>query len=463
MYFNKEFIKSIIEEAQILNDNILNSKEGFSIDSRTIKKDQIFIALKGSKSDGHDFIKEAINKGASGIIINLDKKDIVKTIEKSKLKKLSIIALPNTYDSLLKLAKEWRNRFEYPVIGITGSIGKTSTKEYLANILKLNNTSFIASYKNQNTAIGLSLNILRMSSEHSAAIFEMGISRQGEMELMASIVKPTIAIITYIGHSHMEGLGSLIDIANEKRAIFKYFKETNIGIINGDQDILSDISYMHPVIRFGFKTINQIQARKVQFASGKINFNLKIYKDSYKVSINNNNIACINNLLAATSIAYLLNIPNDIIIKAIEEPVCIPGRFESLTIKNKIKVINDCYNASPESMKAAIATFEKMDATGKKIAVLGDMLELGVNSPFWHRQIGRFLKKAPSISHIILVGSLVKWTKSTLPLNCSYEHVKNWEEALKAIDKLKKLSKNDIILLKASQGMALNNIITKLS
>lgn len=462
MYFNIDFIKAVIPAAEIISSSNLVDYPTFSIDSRTVDFSDFFIALKGANVDGHDFILDAINKGAKGIILNISKKDVLKSIPAKLLEDVFILAVPDTYQGLLKLASAWRTNFSFPVVGITGSVGKTSTKEILANVLKLSGKKFIISSGNQNTAIGLSLNILRMRPYHEFAVFEMGINGPGQMEQMSSIAQPTIAAITTIGHSHMEGLGSLVDIAQEKRSIFKFFKQHNIGIVNGDQEILSNISYFHPIVKFGSKTTNQVQARKVQLVNNKIEFVLKIYKDRYNVSLNTCNKSQINNILAASAIAYMLNIPNDIIVDGVSKPLKIQGRFETVTTKNsKHLLINDCYNANPESMKAAILAFEHVDSPGEKIAVLGDMLELGVNSPFWHRQIGRFLRKAPSIKHVILVGNLVKWTKATLPINYSCEHVSDWQEALKLINK--KFNNNAIILLKASRGMALDKIVTELT
>src|SRR5690606_28378310 len=155
------------------------------------------------------------------------------------------IAVPDTLQGLIRLAMAWRDQFSYPVIGITGSVGKTSTKEMIVNICKKANINYVASHGNQNTKIGLALNILRMREKHNVALFEVGISKRGEMVQLARMMKPTSAVITSIGHSHMEGLGSLSDIALEKRSIFHCFTEESIGIINGDIPMLSDIGYTH--------------------------------------------------------------------------------------------------------------------------------------------------------------------------------------------------------------------------
>lgn len=435
MLFNRQFISSVIPEAKFLGTQ-MQDFIGAALDSRQLKKGELFVALKGNRVDGHDFIQEAISKGAAGLIISQDKESVLKALNAETLKKLFIILVPNTREALIQLATAWRAQFSIPVIGITGSIGKTSTKEMLANIVRLSGMNSLVSEGNQNTALGLSISILRMTEAHQVAIFEMGVSKRGEMARMAALVQPTNAIITAIGHSHMEGLGSLADIANEKRDIFKYFKENNIGIINGDMPILATISYNHPIVKFGCKTTNQVQARKIQSNNTHTHFILKLYKERYKIILDTNHSGRVFNALAAAAAAYLLNISSDIIVKGIQMPLSISGRFEPTKLKAaKGILINDCYNASPESMKAALLAFEKLESKGQKIAVLGDMLELGVNSPFWHRQLGRFLRKVPSLNHVVLVGDLVKWTKATVPVGITFEHVPTWQEATDVLKK----------------------------
>ena len=282
MLFNRQFISSVVPEARFQGAD-LPEFHGVAIDTRQLKKGEIFIALKGSKVDGHDFLKEAVTHGAAGVIVQADKESALKALDAASLKKISVIIVPDTKKNLIELATAWRNQFSVPVIGITGSIGKTSTKEMLGNIVRLQGMNLLISEGNQNTALGLSVNMLRMNKDHQIAIFEMGISKRGEMARMASLVQPTSAIITSIGHSHMEGLGSLADIANEKRDIFKYFKEHNIGIINGDTPILATVSYNHPVVKFGCKTTNQVQARKIQTNNTHTHFILKLYKERHKI------------------------------------------------------------------------------------------------------------------------------------------------------------------------------------
>lgn len=461
MRFNQQFISSVVPEARFLGTQ--NQEfSSISIDSRDTKKGELFVALQGNSVDGHDFIAEAIKNGAIGVMIDENKEAVLKKLDQKALKDLFVIIVPHTKEALIALAQGWRSHFDIPVIGITGSLGKTTTKEMIANILRLHGMKFIASHGNQNTSLGVALNILRLRPEHKAAVLEMGVSKRGEMARMADLARPTIGIITSIGHSHMEGLGSLADIANEKRDIFKNFKEDNIGIINGDQIILSQIAYRHPILRFGSKTTNQIQARKIQSNNTTTTFVLKLYKEKHNVVLDTSHSGRVMNALAAAAVGYLINVPAQTIIQGLQEPLIIEGRFESTPLKaDKGILINDAYNASPESMKAALLAFEKVESKGQKIAVLGDMLELGVNSPFWHRQLGRFLRKVPSLDHVILVGDLVKATTATVPVGISYEHVSTWKEAAECLKK--RLDQEAAILVKGSNSLKLDNLVGELT
>ncbi|MGC2310708.1 MAG: UDP-N-acetylmuramoyl-tripeptide--D-alanyl-D-alanine ligase [Candidatus Babeliaceae bacterium] len=457
MYFNKDFIFSVVKHVTYSGKDI-QKFYGCSIDSRILKAGEIFVALKGSQVDGHDYVQEAVNRGAQGLIISETRKECLNVLTAAQRAELSIIIVTDTKQALIQLATAWRAQFTYPVVGITGSVGKTSTKELLSLILERAGKKFIASEGNQNTELGIALNILKMRADHEVAVLEMGINKRGEMAKMAALVKPTAGIITGVGHSHMEGLGSVIDIAAEKRDIFKYFKEDNIGIINGDQTILSNISYTHPIIKFGCKTINQIQARKMS-VQNHIKFILKIYNKRYAVTLPTNHIGRIYNVLANVAVSYLLDIPYESIIESIQQPFVVKGRFEQLVLKDgKGILIDDCYNASPESMKAALLAFEKLKVPGQKVAVLGDMLELGVNSPFWHRQLGRVLRKISSLQHVILVGVHIKWTKKTAPARLSIEMVASWQEA---IERMEQLEGNVAVLVKGSHGMQLNKFVER--
>ena len=462
MFFDRRFIEKALPTAQILFDYFPHDIS-FSIDSRTLFPGDMFIALSGNRVDGHQYVKEVLqDKNAGGVIIEKDKKDTLNSISPTLLQKKLIILVDNVVEGLLQLAGAWRAQWNIPVIGLTGSFGKTVTREKIALLLQKNNISYISSSQNHNSLIGLPLSILKMRGHHEMAIFEMGINKRGEMEKLADVLQPTIGIITGIGHSHLEGLGSLNDIAVEKRNIFKNFSEHNIGIINGDQSQLAKVSYSHPVIKFGMKTTNQIQARKIQVKSSHIDFILKIYQDKYPVRLDTNHEGAITTSLAIAAIGSLLKFNHGTILDAIQTPVSVSGRYQQLTLKdNKGILINDCYNANPESMKMALLAFDKLDTPYEKIAIIGDMLELGIDASFWHRQLGRFLKKTPTIKKVILVGKHIKLAQEALPAGVESELVGTAEQGLKALKKYMK--KPLAVFVKASNSIGLSLIVDEIA
>ncbi|HEV2916735.1 MAG TPA: UDP-N-acetylmuramoyl-tripeptide--D-alanyl-D-alanine ligase [Candidatus Babeliales bacterium] len=460
MNFDKEFISRVFPNDVLVSD-VIPHNPSFSIDSRTIQKGDIFVALQGCVHDGHDFVYDAIKKGAAGIIIQHDRRDLLSKIPKEQIQTLFVLVVYDTLQALFECARAWRAQFSYPVVAVTGSLGKTSTKERISHILKEYGMPHLVSRANQNTRIGVALNILRMRTEHHAAIYEVATGNRGDIALIADILRPTTAVVTSIGHQHMEELGSLQDIAHEKRSIFKYFSEDSIGVICGDQALLSSVSYGHPMIKFGSKSTNQIQMRKVSIVGDTIHFVLKIYQEKYTITLKQTHEGTIQNVLAATAIAHILQVPNDVIVKAIQKPISIPGRFEYCTMKNnKGILINDTYNANPEGVKVALATLENIESTAKKIVVLGDMKGLGRHyAPFWHRQIGRFLRKVQSLKKLILVGTDVQWTKKTLPMELPVSMVGSWQEAVEVLKK--DLDTEALVLVKGSRSLHLENLVNE--
>ena len=459
MHFDEHFLKSVIPEATFLS-TVFPQEPTISVDSDMLQQGEIFVAL--DQSYDKQWLDQIVQKGAAGLIIGQHARKLFDGIDMRKLQHMFVALVPDALEALKKIAASWRQQFQYPVVGITGSVGKSSTKTILANILHLQNVPYLCSEDNQVSLVDMAVQLCNMRAHHKVAIFELSISKRGHMAELAAMVNPTIGLITNIGHAHMEGLGSLQDIALEKKDIFKYFTEKSIGIVNGDQPLLAQAAYVHPVIKFGTKTINQIQARKIHVSSKHISFILKIYKYKYPIILNNTHEGSIFNSLAAAAVSYLLNINVDNIIRGIQLPIAITGSFERLPLKNaKGILINDCTNANPESMKTSLLAFQQLDTQDQKIAVLGDMLELGVNSPFWHRQLGRFLRKVPSLQHVILVGKMVQWTKRTLPLGLTVDIVPTWEDA---VNKLKeRLDKESAVLVKGSHTLGLSYLVEHVS
>lgn len=457
-------------DKQMLKWNFYAEDETVSIafDSRELKEKEVFIALKGERVDGHEFLSDVLAKGASAFIVSLPIENCLKKFDVKKLDNRLIIVVPDTYQALLNVAKCWRTKLSMPVVGITGSIGKTSTKEILRSILQKAGVSFYVSLHNQNTFIGLCVNLLNVPVDCHVAAFEVGISKPGEMAVKVDILRPTIGVITCIAHSHVLDFGSLQNIAFEKRQLFKYFSAQDVGIIFGDQLLLTDVHYAHPIAKFGFKIKNQVQARKARMMlesdfHGEAEFNLKWYGQKAFVHIKNCHIGLIHNALAASTIAYFLKVPLKNIIDGIQEYQGFERRFETKNIRGgRGIIVSDCYNANPESMKAAIEAFNHMPSQGKKFMVLGDMLELGEKESFWHRQIGRFLSKVDTVEKVILVGQKSRCIAQTAPRSLPIEFAEDWQAAKVKLEHLLP-EKNALILVKASKDIALYKMVAELT
>ncbi len=459
MQLDKEFVKNTLTNAQMINGDFVPNSS-FSVDTRTLQQGDVFVALQGQQCDGHEFIGDALAKKASGLLVAQSKRSEIENLYGSDLQSVKILYVEDTLAALINLAKEWRSKFTYPVVGITGSVGKTSTKEMVANILRTSGESFYVSFGNQNTIIGVALNILKMRLGCKAAIFEVGVSDRGSMAKIADMLQPTYALITGVGHAHMQGLGSLTDVAAEKRAIFSCFSDVNIGIVNGDQDVLASISYAYPVLKFGLKTSNQIQARKILIKNNVITFVAKIYNKKYPVILQGSHEGAVMNALSALSIAHMIEIPTEIAIAGVQKPLVVQGRFEFCQTADQGVFINDSYNANPESIKAGLLAFNAYESELSRVVVLGDMLELGADGAFWHRQIGRFLRKISGIKHLILVGEMSQWIKKTAPIGLNIECFDSWQEALPVIKKI--TNDKTITFVKASRGVGLQNVVDAL-
>lgn len=466
MFCNKAWLEQATPNLKVsgpLDDN--NITVTLAIDSRSVEPGQFFIALVGTRVDGHDFIAQAIAAGAIGIIINEEKQT---TIQSLLPQNIIVCTVPDTMKALIDLAKAWRKNLTIPIIGITGSVGKTSTKEMLGSILKAANMNAYVSYKNQNTLIGVSINLLKVSPEHTCAVFELGINDQGEMRELVDVVRPALGLITTITHAHAERIGTLETIAKEKRDIFHYFTSSNVGIISGDHPLLVNMSYHHPIARFGTKTSNHVQARKIAIVEKgpdklSITFTLKWYNQKALVSLPTHHQGMVNNALAAAALAYHLNISLDTVVQGLETYEGTAQRFEMRTMKTKGKLINDCYNANPESMKAALIAFDRMKTSGTKIAILGNMLELGDRSIYWHRRIGRLIKELSSINGLILVGDLAHHIAYSMPSSIEVSTAQDWQEACELLNKKMPNIAEPLILVKGSLGMSLGRLVETFS
>ena len=343
--------------------------EDYCNDTRKIKKDDLYIAIKGEKIDGNNFLEEALEKGAIGCITDKQIENSVVERYKDKV----FIVVKNTIEAIQKIAKYKRKLYDIPVVAITGSVGKTSTKDIIASVLD-EKYNVLKTEGNFNNHIGLPLTILKLK-EHTAMVVEMGMNHFGEISTLTNIANPTIVAITNIGTAHIGILGSRENILKAKLEILEGLKENGKIVVNNDNDLLNkwveENKTNNNIYTYGIKNSSNYVATYIikkengsTFKIGNLNININIAGEHF-----------IYNALCAFTIGKLLNIEENKITEGINKFSLTSKRMDIVKLKNNVIVVNDSYNASLDSMKAALAVVNKMQAK-RKIAVLGDMLEL---------------------------------------------------------------------------------------
>ena len=403
------------------------------IDSREASENDLFFAIRG----GNNFVEEALNKGAYVIY---DKKD--KNLENEKCYKVD-----DSIKFLQNLAKEYRKKLDVKIIAVTGSNGKTTTKDIIFQIFneKFKTKKTIG---NKNNHIGMPYTLLNAEDDDEFLILEFGMSNLGEIDLLANISKPDIGVITNIGESHLEYLKTKENVFKAKTEIIPHSKKV---VVNGDDFYLSKLDDKK-VIKIGRN--GNISILEIEIKNEYTYFKLKIDEKEYKFTTNLYGVHNVYNIVTAIQIAVLYGIEIEDIKKIINNLTLTSMRFEVLNINNNI-YINDAYNASPISMKAALETFDNLYNDRYKIVVLGDMLELGENSKKYHEDLAYILEKI-NIKEIYLYGDEMQYLYEKLKDKLNVRYFINKEEIKMILgSKEEKLA----VLLKGSLGMKLEEIL----
>ncbi|GAB6751089.1 UDP-N-acetylmuramoyl-tripeptide--D-alanyl-D-alanine ligase [Bacillus cereus] len=424
---------------------------GVRIDSKNMKEGNVFVPIIRVK-DGHEYVKESMDNGA---VASLWKKSYG-----TPPKGVPIIFVDDTLFALQQLAQFYRREINVKVIGITGSNGKTTVKDIIEGILR--STYRVHKTKgNFNSQIGLPLTILEMKRDTEFLILEMGMSEKGQIRNLSRIAQPDVAVITMIGQSHLETLGSRKEIAKAKLEIIDGLRENGLFLYNGDEPLLSRNNKTSSVNckTFGEKDTNDLFPTNVQLDEYGVHFKLNNTKIQYDVPLHGKHN--ILNAIVGIVVGQFYKVPTEKIQEALQQINITQMRFQFLTAKTGFTIINDAWNASPSSMKAAIETLQKLNAYEKKMIVIGDMLELGKEAKTYHREIGKMLNEE-SIQYVFTYGALSEIVAEEARKNYHTGKVQSFDNKDEIAEEvLKIITKNDVVLLKGSRGMALEEIVQK--
>ena len=419
-----------------------------STDTRKIERGALFVAIKGPNFDGHDFIGQAMEKGASGAVVSAD--------VACGSPGFSVFRVSDTVKALGDLAKFHRKRFDIPVIALTGSNGKTTTKEMLAAVLS-SKYKVLKNGGTENNSIGVPQTLLRLTKEDEIAVVELGTNHFGEIAYLADIAGPNCGIILNVGPSHLEYFGTVDGVRSEKLDLLKRICDDGSVIVNGDDEALVSAAekLCEEVVTFGFSEGCDFMAGRVRESDCGIDFSLN---DTYMLKLRMIGRHNIYNALAALAAGSLYGVETGEAVGILEGFVPPKLRMEYARCDG-IDFIFDCYNSNPLSMRSAIDTLRDMGTGRRKVVVAGDMLELGVAAPEMHREVGRLAARA-KVDILVSVGSL-----SGYILEGAQEegiggeallHFENSAEAAKALKDI--LREGDLVLVKGSRGMKMEEI-----
>jgi UDP-N-acetylmuramoyl-tripeptide--D-alanyl-D-alanine ligase len=420
--------------------------ESVGSDSRNISKNQLFIAIKGERFDGNSYAEEAVKQGAAAALISVENTKVT-----------SAVVVADTRLALGKLAKYWRQKFNLPLIAVTGSNGKTTVKEMIAAILVAAKKNVLATKGNLNNDFGMPLTLLKIRPEHTAAVIEMGMNHAGEISYLTHIALPNIALINNAGTAHIGELGSREAIAHAKGEIFEGLSEGGIAIINADNDFAEywkSLNFKRNVITFGLRSDADISAT-YQINGNLTEINLKTPAGSIAFKLSVLGLHNIQNALAASAAGFALGISNENIAKGLAVFGAVEGRLNWLPAYHGAVVIDDTYNANPDSMKAALDVLANQGTA--KIFVMGDMGELGTNSPQMHADIGMYAKQK-GISNLLTFGELSAKAAQTFGENAQhFTHLETLVTSLKV-----QMDKNTTVLVKGSRYMQMERVVNQI-
>lgn len=425
--------------------------EGFvkeiSTDSRTLPPGSLFVPLKGENFDGHEFMGQARARGAAACLSEQDP---------DPKEGMPVVKVKSTLGAFMHLARYYREKFEIPVVGITGSNGKTTTKDLLGQILSEAGPT-VYSERSFNNFVGLPITIFRIEKDTQYAVLEMGTNTSGEIAALADVAAPEVGIVTNISQSHLEGLRDLNGIAREKAALLAGLKGRCLAVLNRDDPAFDLLAGSTPgrIVTFGICHRSDYTAIQVQVDMEGVSFEV----GGMRVRLSLLGVHNIYNALAAFACASELGVPSDRIASMFERFKGPPMRLKPVR-KGSLLVINDTYNANPGSMESAIKTFSVLPTEGRKVVVLGDMLELGDASRDLHEQVGRQLS-CGEFHLVAAVGVRAQdYLEGAKQHGISKGRLVSFTDTKEAVESLPPMLKpQDSVLVKGSRKMELEKLV----
>jgi len=458
MFRLKDVLK--VTKAKLINKSKSDLFTGVSTDSRTIKKGDIFFALKGENFDGHNFVEDAVDKKAAAIVVSDDKNSVVRELMKNKKPAASILKVKNTVIALGNLAKYYRKINNVPLIAVTGSVGKTTAKDMVAQVLS-KEYEVLKNIGTHNNYIGVPQTIFRLNKKHNICTLELGTSRFGEISYLGNIVCPQVAIITNIGASHLEFFKNLEGVFKEKKAIMCKLKGPKIVLLNGDDAFLRKLKLPcgFKVFYFGQKEPCDFLASDIALENDNVVF---LFNKKHKFRINSPGKFNMYNALAGIACGLIFGLSVEDIKESLDKFNFPDKRLSKINCR-KFSIIDDTYNSNPLSLKNAIESLVGLEIRGRRILVMGDMLELGEESVNLHRQIGDFVAEKP-IDIFVTFGKLSKSAaQAAKTKSAGRQSVFTFDSKPELIDFLKgEIKPGDVVLIKGSRRLRMEEIVLPL-
>ena len=433
-----------------------------SIDSRRIAAADVFVAIRGAVHDGHRFIREVLDAGVRGLVVDRRRVGDLPA-ELLRAGQLACVAVADTTRALGDLAAYHRRRSPAAVIAVTGSNGKTSTRRMTAAVLS-RRFAVLEPAKNLNNQIGVPLTLFNLEPRHAWAVLELGTNLPGEIARLAEICTPDVGLITNIGPAHLEGLGSLEGVLCEKGALLKGLAPGGRAVLNADDPRLQRLAGecgLEPLL-FGLSADAAVRAEKIEEAARGIDFELALPGQRAAVHLSVHGRFMVHNALAAAAVGHLLGVGMEDIQAGLEGFRPVPGRLSVSTLAGGIRLIDDTYNANPASMEAAIATLHRLRGPGRGLLVVGDMLELGPASAALHRDMGRLAART-GVGKLLACGNFAgEVATGAAEGGMAAADIVTGSQAAIGAALLEELVDGDWVLVKGSRSMGMEAIVNAL-